>query len=139
MDAARAKLIGLETGSPIRKLSLKSSENADGVSRLCEVVMDAAEKKKVCLLISAGTMVDPQNAESYVFRLTPAGDLEKVFKVKMAFKDGKVVRGGGTSEVVSADEPSVKEMLQKELDFWLKGRYKKNLKAAVVSPTSASR
>ena len=39
--------------------------------------------------------------------------------------EGNEIAGSGVLEVQNIDSPRIKELFQKEVDFWLKGMYRK--------------
>lgn len=134
-DKERAKLFGLTPGSPTKTIEVDSEEISDGYFRTVELVMDRSVfKLKPHSLFLLQTREDSSalTDESRNFRLSPDGKLKQIMIVRgRLHPNGKVVRGSGKAEFIKdLGQPWVKEELQRELDFWLKGMYRKTPKAA---------
>ncbi len=81
----------------------------------------------ICLvLFTVRETPEKLERESYYFRLTQKGVLDRAF-VLHGKRDasGKVIPGSGVPEPKDIGSKEIKDRLQHELDFWLKGMYRK--------------
>ena len=64
--------------------------------------------------------------KTYYFRLSPDGVLEKAWlKTAKRTANGESVRSSGRVEEKDITSKEIKDRLQHELNFWLKGMYRK--------------
>ncbi len=131
LEQGLARVLGLDGSRPERVLELEAEgDTTDGFDHGFEVVLDSSEMHVDVLLLRVGKMTSPKHSESYYFNLKPDGAIERATVVSAEYADGKVIRGSGHSEQVPKGTRLVKEKLKHELDFWLKGMYRKKKPAA---------
>jgi len=70
-------------------------------------------------------MVTPNEEESYYVRFSSSGVLEHAAVGHLPYKDGKIIRGAASAKVIDINSLEVKKRVPHELDFWLKGKYRK--------------
>ena len=133
----RARFLELPAGSPEKRKEFEVGDSSDGIGHSCEVVLDKDTGKVMAAVFTAGTMKDRDHHDAFCFRVTPSGVLEHVALVHVLFKDGKTVRGAGTAETVDPEAPGIREKFQHELDFWLKGKYRKKAGKTSAAPAAA--
>lgn len=133
--------LGVPDGAPIKLKQVAREKSADNRNRSCAVVGQEPAGhgfKPVCLVFLAQSL-NGLDGESHYFRVAPDGSLETSFISRMKFDEsGKPVRGSGVKTDLDVNAPETKALLQHELDFWLKGKYRKKPTAAKTAPASAS-
>ena len=126
--AGLGRLLGLPAGAPAKVGEYDSEECADNMDHHAELILDpaAASAKPIFMVFYAGREDRIQNnKESYLFRLTPQGVLDKAFvSLGKLHEDGTAVRGSGKAESKDINSIEIKERLKHELNFWLKGMYR---------------
>ncbi len=122
LSEARAKLLELPAFSQLRIID--AANVRDGLEHECEMVLDAKRRKIQYFIFSTNRMVDQDHSEFYYFKLNPKGVLQRAVVGQGLYKEGKPVKNSGKIEVLSTDNPIVREKLQHELDFWLQGWYR---------------
>lgn len=137
LNPGRARYLGLQAGSLLKRKDIASEESVDGLSRSCEVVLDKSTKKVVAAVFLAAQPVSDGVREAYCFRLDPTGALKTVALTHGLMKDGQAVKGSGKAEEVDVNAPGIRAKLQHELDFWLKGKYRKKAGKPSAAPAAA--
>lgn len=95
--------------------------------KACSLVMkseDGAEPTPMCAVITDGTF-GSASIDGFYFKVGLDGSLLAAFKTNSKVSDGKPVRGSGVKEDLDINSPEVKDRFQKELDFWLSGKFRK--------------
>lgn len=103
----------------------------------------ARKPEKVCNLVlspSADGTMAPTSAVfidgyledtaslAYYFKVGLDGKLQAAIKTSGKRAGGKPVRGSGVKEDLDVNSPEVQSRFQKELDFWLSGKFRKHWK-----------
>ncbi|MBI5243791.1 MAG: hypothetical protein HY922_08955 [Elusimicrobia bacterium] len=134
MDSKRAKLLDVPAGAPEKAGGFRADEVTDAISHTIELVLDpsAAKPKPLCVvLMAAKEDLANLKRETYYFRLTPKGALEKALLIRGRLDEkGEVIAGSGKAEEKDIRSAEIKGKLKHELDFWLKGMYRKPPKPA---------
>ena len=136
--------LGFAAGAPTKTLSVEPPHAADNRARDCMVVLEETpqpgEPKPICLLFLS-KKYDSASSDSYWFRLWLDGTLERAFLARIRLDEsGKVIRGSGVKTDLDVNDPETKALLQRELDFWLKGKYRHKTAAApaAAAPVAAA-
>lgn len=137
LTPGRAKFIGLAPGSLLKRMEVGWDGGPDAIGRSCEVVLDKETKKVVGLVFLAGRTPDGVHRDSYCYRIDPKGALKTVAITHGIMKDGKPVKGSGTVEILDENAPGIRGKLQSELDFWLKGKYRKSAGIPSAAPAAS--
>ncbi len=130
VPAPIAGLIGVPEDFPTSNLRLTEEQTTDRTYHLFKVLTekpsDLADAKPVGLAL----MTDyrwPGNVESYWFRASLDGKLEKViFSPGKLDAQGQSINGSGTAIDQDVNSSEVRKRFQHELDLWLKRSYLKN-------------
>lgn len=126
LDKGRASFLDLPSGTREKYEDLYADEDSsDGFDHGCELFMLRGDDRVDQFVLRVSTMADPTQSDSYYFKLSPDGNLERIVRSKVSYKDDKPIRGSGKSQVMPLDTPGMTDKLQHELDFWLKGKYRK--------------
>lgn len=103
------------------------------------LVKDSGESPRGKHLVFKARRLTGQDSETHFFRTSPEGVLEKVFVLRGKYDDqGKPVRGSAVVTSLDIDSPDVKARLQRELDFWLYGKGRKQAKPAGKVPAASA-
>ena len=99
----------------------------------------ATPHKSVWLVFSVSADGHLQNErDDSLFRISLGGRVEKAIFGRMKMDtEGNEIAGSGVLEVQNIDSPRIKELFQKEVDFWLKGMYRKKPAAKPASDKEA--
>ena len=124
MTAGLSAVLDVPAHSSVLVRDVDSNETTDGAVHGFILVLSTATDI-TSTIFRTSRMVASKESESYYFKTDKAGDLQKVVRTYVAYKDGKVVRGSGRSEAVDPSSPDGRHRFQHELDFWLKGKYRK--------------
>ena len=133
ISPGRAKLVGLEPGTTSQALSVGHDEATDEIDHTAELVLDpAAPVPAPYRFLFRGGREEPEKKENWAqyFRADLKGHLE--FSVRSHGRldeQGKPIRGSGVAEPVDIASPEVRKAFQHELDFWLKGKFRKKKEA----------
>jgi len=126
LDKGRAAFLSIDPGTPERVEELYGDEDAsDGFDHGCELFLGRDQKTIEAVVFRVSTMTDAEHSQSYYFRLDPQGNLKRTVVTRALYHDDKPVRGAGRAEIMEKGAPGIEERLQHELDFWLKGMYRK--------------
>jgi hypothetical protein len=129
LGAGRAKFLDIEAGTPTKVVG--EADTADGIDRSCEVCLEKPKSKKVkSIILLADIKRSKTSVEKYNFKLAPDGSLQKVVKTSGEFREGQPVKGSGRVEEVSINAPGVREVLDRELAFWLDGKGRRDAAAS---------
>lgn len=135
-----AELMGLSDGTRSRALGVELADSSDNMSHGVELLYEVSSSSKMVpfdLMLYTTTRGTQTFTQQY-FRVGLDGRLKKAFKVLGKFDDtGQEVRGSGEVTHFSVDESAARMSFQHELDFWLKGAFRKNKRAA-AKPSKAT-
>lgn len=72
--------------------------------------------------------IDDTTTFAYYYKVGLDGKLQAAIKTVGKRADGKPVRGSGVKEDLDVNSPEVQSRFQKELDYWLSGKFRKHWK-----------
>lgn len=133
-----AEYIGIEKEAPYYGLAISTDQATDGMFHSFQVIADSLEEPKPVILLFGSTYKWPGNKESYSYRVSLSGRLERVVVLHGKMDDqGRSVKGSGTTTEKDINSPEIKERFQHELNLWLKKTYlKKEWRSAEFSQGS---
>ena len=121
------KFLGFPNGADSKYEQVEPDDTTDGLQHNVKVVLDRStegSEKPVCLIV-IGARLGPETSSNY-FRLTLEGKPALAFRFSgRNDENGRAVRGSGVKTDLDLNDPEVKASLQRELDFWLKGKGRK--------------
>lgn len=135
-------LLGLPLGAKAKRKTVQRKESADGLLRCVDVLLDpSTTTPRVMHLVLRSDWKDIAKGEgkTLYLRLNGHGVLEKAFESPGKIDtQGRDIRGSGVGKTIDLDirAPQTKLLLQRELDFWLKGIGRKPKLPAAESPVS---
>ena len=107
-----------------------SEDTSDAQYHGCGLAFDtsAPPPKRLWFVLSTKTpgLFKNERDDTY-FQVDLDGELRKAIfgRIKLDENDNPIP-GSGVTEVQDIKSPRIKELFQKEIDFWLKGMYRKN-------------
>ena len=118
----------LPEGLDGRILQVTPQETTDGLLHAFNALVLEEEPSKVqrLILLARKQAGDGRNTEFHAFICAPDGTLIRV--VRSAWKndpEGQAMGASASHRPLSAASPAVKALFRHELDFWLKGRFRK--------------
>ena len=72
--------------------------------------------------------IDDTTTFAYYYKVGLDGKLQAAIKTTGKREEGKPVRGSGVKEDLDVNSPEVRSRFQKELDYWLSGKFRKHWK-----------
>ena len=131
-----ARIFNLSPDAPEKTSALVGDDHLEHVSQL---ILDPAlaEPKPACvILVSAERDLAKKERRSYRFRMSLDGGLEKaLYTIAKLDENGVTVPGSGVVQDKVLDPAELKERVEYELDFWLKGKHRKPEDAAAGGGT----
>jgi hypothetical protein len=132
----------LKGGTKAKSLEVLSVDTSDGLNHATELVFadPPAKPEPLCLVMSADREDTLQKQVVFQnFRLNLDGVMEKAFisRIKLD-ENGNAIRGSAITELQDVNSPEVQKLLQHELNFWLKGMYRKK-KAPAKKESAAAK
>lgn len=129
ISGTQARSLGFIEDKPARFFVVPPDRSVDGWKHVALVPLEIIEEKeKPLAIIFSKTKEDREDLALNVryFKLSMNGKLELAWSVTgKLHEDMTPVTGSGTEDFPDIDSPSVQEGLQREMDFWLKGMYRK--------------
>ena len=128
-----ARMFTAPAGAVMKDLSADPEETADGQDHICALTLEskvASAKRLDFILSAAGPGLFKSESDERYFQTDLDGKLVKAIfaRVKLDEKGERILASGITEEQ-DIDSPRIKELFQKEVDFWLKGMYRKKTAA----------
>lgn len=121
-----AKLLDLPENILLKNFTEPETSAVDNIYRTFQVIIEKSTPTKATALVWCTNYEWPGNSEAYYFRSTLTGKLEKaVYIYGKDDEKGNAIPGDGGFVIKDINSPEIKERFQKELDFWLQGRYRK--------------
>lgn len=127
-----APFLALNANAPTKAYVLDNLEkrSTGKPEKICNLVMSPASDGK--LEPAAAYFVDGYIGESathaYYFKVNLDGKLLSAIRTSGKIEGGKSVRGSGVKEDLDVNSPDVQSRFQKELDYWLSGKFRKHWK-----------
>jgi hypothetical protein len=116
-----AEHVGVERETPYYGLAISSDQATDGMFHSFQVITDSSEDPKPVILLLGSTYKWPGNVESYSYRVSLGGKLERVVVNPGKLDEyGRSIKGSGGTIEKDINAPEIKERFQHELDLWLK-------------------
>lgn len=133
-----AELIGVPRDAPTRLVRIPEDQATDGIYHVAHVMTElpsdtpSTEPAGLALHSSYDW---PGNSESYWFRVSIGGELERAVTIHgKRDEQGKSIKGSGTTAEKDIDSPEIKRRFRHEMDLWLKRAYlKKEWRSAEFS------
>jgi hypothetical protein len=121
------KLIDIPSNQDVRSLDIPNELTTDNLYHGTSIAVDeSANPPKALKLIFSTTHSWDDNSEDYHFKTNLNGKLEKVVSIFGKINPaGESVKGSGQVSEKDITSPEIKERFRHELDFWLKGAYRK--------------
>lgn len=125
-----AELLGLPQGAVGRGGGVIQEKADDYLGHNCEVILDTSGSnsipKPLAVILHTRNSIPGFATEQYFYRLSPQGKLEKAIAVRGKIDEqDNAVPGSGEATVLDIEGPETKYRFQHELDFWLKGMYRR--------------
>jgi len=125
LDKQIGVFLGFPEDAPGRTRSLSSQATTDGMGHQCVLMTDGLTGHPLALVL-VNQIRSGLDSESHYFRLAVDGSLELAFVSWGKYDEaGKPVMGTGQAKMVETNSPEARGILRHELDFWLKGMYRK--------------
>ena len=122
-------LFSSPAGSTGKGLTIEPKDTTDGRDHACVLTLvptESSAKRLDFVLSAAGPGLFKNESDEIYFQTSLDGKLVKAIfgRIKLD-ESGERILGSGTTEVQDLDAPRIKALFQKEVDFWLKGLYRK--------------
>ena len=129
---------GIASEAPYYGLAISSDQATDSMFHSFRVITDSSEEPKPVLLLLGSTYKWSGNVETYSYRVSLDGKLERVVvNPGKLDEQGQSIKGSGTTTEKDINSPEIKGRFQHELDLWLKKTYlKKEWRSAEFSQGS---
>ncbi|MBI4677330.1 MAG: hypothetical protein HY748_07080 [Elusimicrobia bacterium] len=131
-------ILGLDPLVPTKRLKLPAEECDDHRLRLFDVQVQRSPETGRIIPVKAMLLVrkvEGPRSESAYLQLGLDGTLEKIKTASSRVdENGKYIRGSGKPTVLDPESAEAKALLQRELDFWLKGIGLKEKRKHSVNP-----
>lgn len=120
-------LLGVPPGTKAKRTAITRKETNDGLLRAFDILVDpSTTSMRTLCLVSRSIWKDVARSEggTLLLRLSPQGVLERALETRSKYDtQGRQIQGWGVGKTVNLDInlPATKLLLQRELDFWLKG------------------
>lgn len=124
ITAGFSKFLDLPAGTPTRYRDVDEDETTDGAAHGFQLIIGTTTQINA-VIFRVSRMLNAVTSESYFLTVDTKGTLQHVARAYVKYDGDKVIRGSGSSQVLEPTAPPVPEKLQHELDFWLKGMYRK--------------
>ncbi len=130
-------LFSRPAGTTGRGLTIEPTDTTDGRDHASSLALNptTTPAKRLDFVLSAGGpgLFKNESDEMY-FQTDLDGKLIKaIFGRIKVNENGERILGSGTTQEQDIDSPRIKELFQKEVDFWLKGMYRKKPATQPVS------
>ncbi|MBI4424722.1 MAG: hypothetical protein HY554_13395 [Elusimicrobia bacterium] len=120
--------LGLDGDPPTKSINVETTETGDDMAHDVNLVLKVSSSGiRQPLAFNLVTGHDwPGHVEHYHFRVTLDGVLERAVTISgLKDQQGNTISGSGSVAEKDIDSPEIKERFQHEVDFWLKGAYRK--------------
>lgn len=133
-----AEQIGIAKEAPYYGLAISSVQAIDSMYHSFRVMAESSDETKPIGLLFETSYRRPGNKETYWYRTTLDGSLERVVVLHGKHDEqGQSIKGSGTTTEKDIDSPEIRDRFQHELDLWLKKTYlKKEWRSAEFSQGS---
>lgn len=127
-----APFLSLAANAPTKAYILDNLEKQSSrkPEKICNLVMQPSSDGKLApsSAIFVDGYIDNSASQAYYFKVNLDGKLLSAIKTSAKMEGGKSVRGSGVKEDLDVNTPEVQSRFQKELDYWLSGKFRKHWK-----------
>jgi len=122
-----AKALGFSSDVPAKVIEILLPQTTDGNNHASDLVVSKSTGViEPIALVFMSSARRKTKSTAYFFRVNLNGDIEKSFVLYgNDDKSGKPIKGSGHLDVLDIKSRDVRKRFQHELDFWLKGFYRK--------------
>lgn len=115
--------LGIDSGAPAKGFEANLGETSDGMRHVCALILKNG--KPLCVILTVKKKYKDHDNQP-MFRLSLSGKLERAINDFGRYDvNGQPVPGSGITTVLALKSKETRATLQHELDFWLKGMYRK--------------
>lgn len=118
----------LPDGLDGRVLQVFPEDAADGLLHAFNALVEDSDPAVVrrLILLTRKQPPDGRKTEFHAFICTPDGALLKVVRSAWSYDaEGQVVGKSGAHKLLDISAPATRERFRRELNFWIRGRYRK--------------
>ncbi len=117
---------------PSRELVVAADDTEDGMKHMVDLVLK--DDKPMCLVFAA-KKTEADHFDLHLLRTDLSGHLERaILGIGKYDEQGKPIKGAGIIKPLDIKAKGTKSALRHELDFWLKGMYRKPAAPSQGSP-----
>jgi hypothetical protein len=134
-EMALGQMFDAPVGASAKRHTVEGNGSAEDKAHQIAVALDSTAKPMWLILSTQRWGLFENEREDCHFQTSLDGKLQKVVfgRIKID-KDYKAVSGSGLTESQDINSPRIKELFQKEMDFWLKGHHRKKLPSQKRQP-----
>lgn len=127
-----APFFSLAANAPTKSYVLDNLERESSrkPEKVIHLVMEPSDSGKMspASAVILDAYIDDSTTLGYYYKVGLDGKLQAAIKTTAKRADGKPVRGSGVKEDLDVNSPEVQSRFQKELDYWLSGKFRKHWK-----------